>query len=243
MLYPLWIHDAPIHFAPGKAILPTKRYHSAYLSPPHLSPLICDNISSHPILLSLSYNNFESEMHPYLDTFNTQHCKELCESKLPSKSSWNVKSNLSYCTGRKSVRLLNPGSKIYGWQFVYSKGTNGPMCNARFKNYSTMELCWICTVLECSKRSRNFPLAAVDEYPHGQCFILLVSCPDNIVPPIIINLLCPVLHPVAQTIFHYCQRGSYPTTQIDLLLICYHLSAVTFLAIAQCPFPTEQPWL
>ena len=103
------------------------------LFPSHLSLLVCDNISSHPTLLSLSpYSNFESEMHLcHPDTFHTQHCKELCVRKLLSKSSWNVKSNLSYCTGRKSARLLNPGCKIYGWQFVYSKVTNGRMQDSR----------------------------------------------------------------------------------------------------------------
>ena len=50
MLYPFWIHDAPIHFVPGKAILPTKRYHSA--SSPHICH--CLYATTFPLILRSS---------------------------------------------------------------------------------------------------------------------------------------------------------------------------------------------
>ena len=147
--------------------------------------------------------------------------------------------NLTY--HRKSARLLNPGSKIYGWQFVYSKVTNGPMQDSRtMRPTATAGMSYLGFARNSPQQLwLNAPMAHVSFAPNKSYY--LSRRPNNIVSPIIINLLCPVIHPVAQTTFHYCQRGSYPTTQIDLLLICYHLSAVTFLAIAQCPFPTEQP--
>ena len=105
-------------------------------------------------------------------------------------------------------------------------------------------MCWICTDVRSPNFPRqllmNSPIANVSFASYESYYLYLVQ---TIVPPIIINLLCPVIHTVAQTTFHYCQRGPYPTTQIDLLLICYHLSAVTFLAIAQCPFPQKNPTL
>ena len=133
MPYPFWILDVSIHFVPGKAILPTR----VTIQPVPL--LICHRLyATFPLILRSSRSHITtlkaSCICSIIQVHSTHSTVKSCVYMYVTCSpyqSWNVNSYFSYCTGRISARLLNPASKIYEWQFVYWKVTNGPMQDSR----------------------------------------------------------------------------------------------------------------
>ena len=174
MLYPFWIHDAPIHFVPGKAILPTKRYHSA--SSPHICH--CLYATTFPLIL-------RSSRSPRIATL-----KARCICVIQTHSTHNtVKSCVYVSCCPNQAEMWNPTflivrvGNLQDFWILAAKFMGGNLSIRRLQ----MAGCKIreqCdhgdgTVLEIP------PPGAVNECPHGQCFfcliwiILLVSCPDN----------------------------------------------------------------